>query len=577
MSENEEVDKQSTAGTLTGTPSLTVWFEGLWSVDDDFGKKFKFVYESDTDEKAASSDEVDTIRPTAPETHYVTGVPLILVFVGMMSSMFLVTLDNTVLATAIPKIASQFNALEQVTWLATAYFLTQCGLMLMYGQLLARLTTKWVYLATLVIFEVGSLICGAAPNINILIFGRAFAGVGAGGLYASTLAIIAVCTPLDKRPLFFGTFGAVFALSSVVGPLMGGAFSDHLSWRWCFYINLPIGVITIISIIFCIKPEHSAVPPTDWRTSLKRLRKIDWIGSIFCLAMVTTLLLAMQWGGVTRRWDDKSVIACFVVFGVSLFLFLAWEVYMGNDAVLPLALFKSRTQVACCIESFFLNAVMVCCTYYLPLYYQSAEEHSATRSGIDILLFMGSIIIGGAAGAGTTAITGLPRPWLLFPPLLPVIAAGVVFWDLAKRPTASSGILMGMQYTMIMVQAEFAKQPHLIPQSTTLVNFTQLIGGVLGIAISGTIFGNELRKSIAIYAPDLDRATADAVRQSVEVIGTLSGAEKAGVIRAYSSALGYVFIIAIPSGILASASALLLPNYNIKKMKLDTTAGAGVV
>ncbi|KAG8904816.1 hypothetical protein FRB99_001122 [Tulasnella sp. 403] len=492
----EGIEKLPAAETPSGieTPSLTLQSGGRGSVDKDVAEKP--IDEANADEKAVPNDEIDGAQPTAPETHYVTGLPLVLIFVGMMFSIFLVTLDNTILATAIPKIASQFNALEQVTWLASAYFLTQCGLMLMYGQLLARLTTKWVYLTTVVIFEVGSLICGVAPNMNVLIFGRALAGVGAGGLYASTLAIIAVCTPLEKRPILFGAFGAVYAFSSVVGPLMGGAFSDH--------------------------------------------------------------------------------------FGALLLIFLAWEVYMGDDAVLPLALFKSRTQVGCCIESFFLMLIMLCCVFYLPLYYQSAKEHSATRSGIDILLFMVSIIIGAAIGGGTITATGYPRPWLFFSPLLSVIGAGVTFWDLAKRATTSSGILLGMQVllgfgnTIIMVQAEFAEQPHLIPQSTTLVNFTQLIGGVLGISVSGTIFGNELRKYIAIYAPELDSATADAVRQSVEVIGMLSGAEKVGVVRAYSEALGYVFIIAIPSGILASASALLLPNYNIKKMKLDTSGGTTV-
>ncbi|KAG8894670.1 hypothetical protein FRC00_008595, partial [Tulasnella sp. 408] len=199
---------------------------------------------------------------------------------------------------------------------ASAYFLTQAGLMLTYGQILRVAPTKWVYLAAIALFEIGSAICGAAPNINVLIFGRAFAGVGPAGIFVCCLSIIAVITKLEQRPLLFGLFGGVFALSSVIGPLMGGAFTDHVSWRWCFYINLPFGAITVFSILAFIKSEHSIAPrasasgaPT-WR---RLITNIDWVGSILCLGMVTTLLLPLQWGGVTKAWTDKSVIACFVV------------------------------------------------------------------------------------------------------------------------------------------------------------------------------------------------------------------------------------------------------------------------
>ncbi|KAG9003488.1 hypothetical protein FRB93_011114 [Tulasnella sp. JGI-2019a] len=334
-------------------------------------------------EKAAgvSADDDD-------EAHYVDGYKLALIFTGMIMSIFLIALDQTIVATAIPKIASDFNSLQQVTWIASAYFLTQAGLILSYGRLLAVAPTKWVYLAAVLLFELGSVFCGAAPNMNVLIFGRALAGTGAAGIFTSCLSIIARITRLSARPVLFGAFGAVSALASVVGPLLGGAFTQHVSWRWCFYVNLPFGAITIASILVFIKPEHSIIPVDDGTTWWQKAIALDWVGTVLCLGMVTSLLLPLQWGGVTKPWSDPVVIVLFVVFGVLLLAFIGWEHRMGTRANLPLNLFVHRAQIGCCLEAFFLFLILLLATYYLPLYYQSSAQHTATRSGIDILTYM---------------------------------------------------------------------------------------------------------------------------------------------------------------------------------------------
>ncbi|KAG9047819.1 hypothetical protein FS837_001415 [Tulasnella sp. UAMH 9824] len=330
--------------------------------------------------------------PLVDESKLVGGYKLVLIFVGMMLSALLVALDQTIVATAIPRIASEFNALDEVTWIASAYFLTQCGLTLTYGKLLAAVTTKWVYLFAVIIFEVGSAVCGAAPTVEALIIGRAIAGLGAAGIFTSCLSILAVVTRLEKRPVLFGLFGGVFAFSNVVGPLLGGAFTDHVSWRWCFYINLPLGAITVATILLFIEPKHSTVEPAGLKETMRRIAGIDWIGSLLSISMITAILLPLQWGGVTKPWTDKTVIACFCVFAVLLLAFLGWEWYVGEDkAIMPLSMWTNKTQVGCCLEGFLLMFVVLCAVYYLPLYYQSAQQHTATRSGIDILAFMASL------------------------------------------------------------------------------------------------------------------------------------------------------------------------------------------
>ncbi|KAG8946702.1 hypothetical protein FRC04_011480 [Tulasnella sp. 424] len=497
----------------------------------------------------------------------------------------LVALDQTIVATAIPRIASEFNALDEVTWIASAYFLTQCGLTLTYGKLLAAITTKWVYLFAVIVFEIGSAICGAAPNVEALIVGRAIAGLGAAGIFTSCLAILAVVTRLETRPVLFGLFGGVFAFSNVIGPLLGGAFTDHVSWRWCFYINLPLGAITIATIVFFIKPKHSNVEPAGFKETMRRIAGIDWIGSILSIGMITSILLPLQWGGVTKPWNDKTVIALFCVFAVLLAAFVGWEWYVGEEkAIMPLSMWANRAQIGCCLEAFFLMFIMLCAVYYLPLYYQSAQQHTATRSGIDILAFMCCIIFGGALSGAVIHLTGRPLPWLIFPPPIAALSCGLIFWKLQHAP--STGFLLGMQFLLglgcgcalqnciIAIQAEYSHKPELVPQSTALVNFTQFFGGTLGIAIAGTIFGNKLGTFIAVEAPGLSPEAITAVKQSVEMIKTLDPTVQAGVIAAYSKALGYVFIIGIPSGIFASFAGCLIPNFNIKKMGVQPTVHA---
>jgi MFS family permease len=233
--------------------------------------------------------------------------------------------------------------------------------MLTYGQLLAIAPTKWVYLVAVVLFEIGSLFCAVAPNMEFLIFGRAFAGVGGAGIFVSVFSIIAQITRLEQRPVLFGSFGAVFAISSVVGPLLGGAFTDHVSWRWCFYINLPLGAITVFTIIFLI-PKHPALARADYAsmTTTRKWLSLDWAGAVLALGTITALLLPLQWGGNERPWNDKVVIVLFCVFAVLLPIFVGWEWRLGSKAILRTAMFRRRTQIGTCLE-----AVSIYLIFYL--------------------------------------------------------------------------------------------------------------------------------------------------------------------------------------------------------------------
>ncbi|KZO92741.1 ABC transporter [Calocera viscosa TUFC12733] len=517
------------------------------------------------------------------DPRYYRGSKLALATIAMLLSVFLIALDQTITSTAIPRIASEFNSLNDVTWIASAYFLTQAGCLMLYGQLLVIAPTKWVYISAITLFEIGSLICGVAPSVNVLIFGRAFAGVGAAGIFVAVLSIIAQITHISNRPLLFGSFAGVFALASVVGPLLGGAFSDHVTWRWCFYINLPIGAVSVGVILLLIDTRPAIGSDyTDGMNTLQRWLSLDWFGALLSISMVVCLILPLQWGGNEKAWNDPAVISTFCVFGVLLIGFILWQWRMGRRALMPLNMFRRRTQVGACLEAFWIMLCMLLATYYLPLLYQ-AKGSSATQSGIDILPFMlATVISAGGSGAIINA-TGRYWPFIFGLPLLTAIGAGLLFTIDASTSNAKligfqillgAGIGGSMQNTIIAVQAEYHAEERMIPQGTSMVNFTQLIGGVIGISIAGTIFANQLGKELAIYAPNIDPSVAQLLKESVTVVLTLPADQQGPIIEAYTKALDYVYIIGVPAGVMATLSALLIKNVNLKVLGVQLGAGA---
>ncbi|GAA5992548.1 hypothetical protein JCM11641_004543, partial [Rhodosporidiobolus odoratus] len=230
------------------------------------------------------------------------GKKLAIVFVAMLLSIFLIALDQTILATALPRIASGFNSFDKQGWIPSAFILTQTAFILFFGQLLRIYPAKWSLLGSITIFEVGSAICGSADGPMQLIWGRAISGIGAAGIFVSMLQILAQVTLLEDRPKLFGMFGAVFGLSSVIGPLIGGALTDGSDWRWCFYLNLPVGAVTFIAVSFLLKasPPLGADPnDRSYRSIARQTLRMDWVGGVLVLEL--SLVSSSLCSGVVTR------------------------------------------------------------------------------------------------------------------------------------------------------------------------------------------------------------------------------------------------------------------------------------
>lgn len=289
------------------------------------------------------------------ESKYLSGFKLWVLSLGLCLTTFVIALDNTIIATAIPKITSVFNSLEDVGWYGSSYLLTTTSLQPSFGKVYTYFDVKYTYLIALVIFEVGSVICAAATSSPMFIIGRAVAGAGAAALYSGGMTIIGFSVPLRKRAIYIAALSSMFGIASVVGPILGGAFTDRLSWRWCFWINLPFGGISLLVVFFFFSnPErqYSHVPFKE------RLKNIDMAGAVFLICSIICLLLALQWGGFSYSWKDSKVWGTLLGFGLLLIVFIAIQIKQKERATIPVRVFKQQTVLVSCIFSALLSMAL---------------------------------------------------------------------------------------------------------------------------------------------------------------------------------------------------------------------------
>ncbi|KAI7870555.1 major facilitator superfamily domain-containing protein [Spinellus fusiger] len=427
----------------------------------------------------------------------------ILTFVAVQIALFLVALDGNIVANAIPRIGSEFNQMSNVSWVANACILTFDVFQPLFSKISDIFGRKIILIIGVCLFLSGSALSGAAQTMVMLIIARSITGIGSAAIATMVLIAISDMVPLEKRGNYQGVINAAFIISSITGPLIGGSFTDHLTWRWGFYINLPIGAVALVMIILCL---DLPVPKGNFQEKLKR---IDYVGNILVLVSSTLFLLAINFGGQEYQWASVPVLIPLISSVLLVILLCIVESKYAVEPIMPPHLFKSRSFVSILIANTFFGISFYGVSYYMPMYFQIILGDTATWSGIRLIPMEATIGVSSTLIGFLVTKTGMYRLFMIIGMGVFVISLGLIsllnvemenpFYTLNTYFLFNIGSGPFYSCPMIALQAGLEKRDYAV--AIGLNNFTRILGGALGIAISSAILNSTLKKELVLLIP----------------------------------------------------------------------------
>ncbi|MCJ1246591.1 hypothetical protein MMC30_003800 [Trapelia coarctata] len=540
------------------------------------------VRDNENHEKTESGEKASA--PPQGETdeqheNYLHGAKLVMLTVTLMLGQFLTGLDSTVITTAIPKITADFHSLDDVGWYGSSYLLTTMALQPSFGKVYMYFDIKLVFVFSVLIFEAGSIICAAATSSSMFIVGRSIAGIGQAALLSGGMTVIGYRVPLAKRAIYFALLSSMNGVASLIGPPLGGFFTDtpRLTWRFCFWINVPLGAITLLLGFFCF--QSPARPALNLKIKDK-LAKMDPLGAAMFISSMVCLFLALQRGGSQYPWSDSRVWGCLLGFALTLILFIALQFRLGDDATIPPRMLSRKTVVACYLFSCLVSIGFNTHAYYLPFYFQSAKGVSAESSGLRLIPYLASLMVVSLIIGGLMIASGLCVPFMWFGSIVFTVASGLLTTLQVNSSTgvwagyqvlAGTGFGSTVQIAAVAIQAALPADD--LPTGNALILLSNFLGGALGVSIAASIFSNVLTQQLSQKVPQLDAGVILAAGATA-IPSVVPPALLPAVLDSYSFAISRVFIMPTVAAGVAFLCTFGVEWRNIRKPKLVDTGGS---